>query len=70
MPSFVFFLFRLARLLLSGHAVVAVENAALHLQLAAFQRKRKRGPCGLVLHTLYYHDGPVWRHGLDFVGDL
>src|SRR5262249_36757492 len=29
-------------LLFSGHAAVAVENAALRLQLAAFQRKRRR----------------------------
>ena len=42
MPTFVLFLFRFARLLFSGHAVVAVENTALRLQLAAFQRKRKR----------------------------
>jgi hypothetical protein len=30
------------RLLLSGHQAVAIENAALRLQLAAFQRKGKR----------------------------
>ena len=42
MPTFVLFLFRFARLLFSGHGAVAVENAALRLQLAAFQRKRKR----------------------------
>jgi putative transposase len=42
MPTFVLLLFRFARLLFSGHAAVAVENAALRLQLAAFQRKRKR----------------------------
>jgi putative transposase len=42
MPTLVLFLFRFARLLFSGHAAVAVENAALRLQLAAFQRKRKR----------------------------
>jgi putative transposase len=42
MPTFVLFLFRFARLLFSGHAAIAVENAALRLQLAAFQRKRKR----------------------------
>src|SRR5262249_39688475 len=29
-------------LLFSGHAAVAVENAALRLQLAAFQRQRRR----------------------------
>ena len=27
---------------MSGHQAVAIENAALRLQLAAFQRKRKR----------------------------
>ncbi len=42
MATFLLLLFRFARLLFSGHAVVAVENAALCLQLAAFQRKRKR----------------------------
>ena len=42
MPTLVLFLFRFARLLFSGHAAVAVEGAALRLQLAAFQRKRKR----------------------------
>src|ERR1044071_2014148 len=42
MPAFFLSLFRLFRLLMSGHAAVAIENAALRLQLAAFQRKRKR----------------------------
>jgi hypothetical protein len=42
MPTLVLFLLRFARLLFSGHAAVAVENAALRLQLAAFQRKRRR----------------------------
>jgi hypothetical protein len=42
MPTFVLLLFRLTRLLFSGHTAFAVENAALRLQLAAFQRKRKR----------------------------
>ena len=42
MPTLVLFLFRFARLLFSGHTAVAVENAALRLQLAAFQRQRKR----------------------------
>jgi putative transposase len=42
MATFVLLLFRFARLLFSGHAAVAAENAALRLQLAAFQRKRKR----------------------------
>jgi putative transposase len=42
MATFLLLLFRLMRLLFSGHTAVAVENAALRLQLAAFQRKRKR----------------------------
>ena len=42
MPTLVLFLFRFVQLLFSGHAAVAMENAALGLQLAAFQRKRKR----------------------------
>src|SRR5215469_14019194 len=42
MPSRVLFLFRFARLLFSGHAALAVENAALRLQLDAFRRKRQR----------------------------
>ena len=36
------FVFRFIRLLLSGHQAVAIENAALRMQIAAFQRKRKR----------------------------
>ena len=35
-------LFRLVRLLLSGHQSLALENAALRMQIAAFQRERKR----------------------------
>jgi transposase len=34
--------FRFLRLLLSGHQAVAIENAALRMQITAFQRKRKR----------------------------
>ena len=34
--------FRFLRLLLSGHQAVAIENAALQMQITAFQRKRKR----------------------------
>jgi putative transposase len=36
------FVFRFVRLLLSGHQALAIENAALRMQIAAFQRKRKR----------------------------
>ena len=42
MPALFLSLIRFVRLLLSGHQAVAIENAALRLQLAAFQRKRKR----------------------------
>src|SRR5215510_15457011 len=42
MPTLFLCLFRFFRLLVSGHQAVALENAALRLQLAAFQRKRRR----------------------------
>lgn len=42
MPALFLLLFRFFRLLMSGHQAVALENAALRVQLAAFQRKRTR----------------------------
>ena len=42
MPALFLSMFRFLRLLLSGHQAVAIENAALRLQIAAFQRQRKR----------------------------
>jgi hypothetical protein len=42
MPTFFLSVFRLVRLLMSGHEAIAMENAALRLQLAACRRKRKR----------------------------
>src|SRR5450759_1601696 len=42
MPIVFLCIFRFVRLLMSGHGVVAMENAALRLQLAAFRRERKR----------------------------
>src|SRR6478672_612505 len=42
MPVLLLLVFRFVRLLLSGHQAVAIENAALRMQIAAFQRKRKR----------------------------
>jgi putative transposase len=42
MAALLLSLIRFLRLLLSGHQAVALENAALRLQLAAFQRKRRR----------------------------
>src|SRR5271169_2014925 len=42
MLGFFLSVFRLVRFLMSGDRAIAIENAALRLQLAAFQRKRKR----------------------------
>src|SRR5215472_4306867 len=42
MPGLLLCLSRFIRLLLSGHQAIALENAALRVQLAAFQRKRRR----------------------------
>src|SRR5438270_6170745 len=42
MPVLFLSAFRFVRLLFSGHQAVAIENAALRMQLAAFKRKRKR----------------------------
>jgi hypothetical protein len=42
MAVFFLLVFRFLRLLLSGHEAVALENAALRMQIAAFQRERKR----------------------------
>ena len=42
MPDLLLSIFRFARLLLIGQQAIAIENAALRLQLAAFQRKRRR----------------------------
>ena len=42
MPVLILFAFRFVRLLLSGHQAIAIENTALRMQIAAFQRKRKR----------------------------
>src|SRR5690349_7905687 len=39
MPTLLLSLIRFVRLVLSGHQAVALENVALRLQLAAFQRK-------------------------------
>ena len=61
MPTLVLFLFRFGRLLFYGHPAVAVENAALRLQLAAFQRKRKR-PVLTALDRLFWIGlSRLWR---------
>jgi hypothetical protein len=42
MPAMILCLFRFVRLLCSGHHSIVIENAALRLQLRAFQRARRR----------------------------
>jgi len=70
MPVLLLFVFRFVRLLLSGHQTVALENAALRMQIAAFQRKRKRlllttfdRVFWVTLRTLWSD----WRHPLLYV---
>jgi putative transposase len=64
------FVFRFVRLLFSGHKAVAIENAALRMQIAAFQRKRKRPLLTtwdrvfwITLRSLWSE----WRHPLIYV---
>jgi hypothetical protein len=70
MLAIILCLFRIFRLLGSGHQAVAVENLALRLQLAAFKRKRKR-PVLTQLDRLFwvglsqFWNG--WRGSLVFV---
>jgi len=47
MATFFVWLFRSLRLVMSGHPAIAIENAALRIQLAAFRRKRRRPVCSL-----------------------
>jgi putative transposase len=64
------FVFRFVRLLFSGHEAVAIENAALRMQIAALQRKRKRPLLTtwdrvfwITLRSLWSE----WRHPLIYV---
>jgi hypothetical protein len=63
-------IFRFVRLLLSGHQTVAIGNAALRLQLAAFQRQRKR-PVLTVVDRVFWialrHYWSGWRRPLIYV---
>ena len=65
MPVPLLFMFRFVRLLLSGHQAVAIENAALLMQIAAFQRKRKR-PLLTILDRVFWVTlrsvWSDWRH--------
>jgi hypothetical protein len=61
MPVIFLSIFRFVRLLLSGHQAVAFENAALRLQLAAFQRKRKRPVLTTFDRLFWVGLSRVWR---------
>ena len=64
------FAFRFVRLLLSGHQAIAIENAALRMQIAAFQRKGKR-PLLTTLDRVFWVSlrsvWSKWRHPLLYV---
>src|SRR3954452_19780162 len=69
-PALFLVVFRFVRLLLSGHQAVAIENAALRIQLAAFQRKRKRPlltTCDRVFWITLRSLWSDWRHPLMYV---
>ena len=55
---------------MSGHGAIAVENAALRLQLAAFQRKRQR-PVLIAFDRLFWVGLSLfwngWRAALRYV---
>lgn len=62
--------FRFVRLLLGGHQAIAIENAALRMQLAAFQRKRKRPLLTTVDRVFWIALRSLWsdwRHPLIYV---
>jgi hypothetical protein len=67
---FVLFVLRFVRLLLSGHQAVAIKNAVLRMQIAAFQRKRKR-PLLTTLDRIFWVTlrsvWSDWRHPLLYV---
>ena len=63
MPSFFLSIFRFVRLVLSGDGTVAMENAALRVQLAAFQRMRKRPVLTTFYRPFWVGLSRVWRDG-------
>jgi putative transposase len=70
MPVLFLFVFRFVRLLLSGHQAVAIENAALRMQIAAFQRQRKRPLLTTFDRVFWITLRSVWsdwRHPLIYV---
>jgi putative transposase len=61
MAALVLSLFRLLRLLGSGHEAIAVENAALRLQLMAYQRKRAKPKLTAFDRLFWCTLSKVWR---------
>ena len=61
MAALIILLFRLIRLLGSGHEAIAVENAALRLQLAAYQRNRARPKLTAFDRLFWCTLSKVWR---------
>ena len=70
MPAPFLSIFRFLRFLLSGHQTVAIEDVALRLQLAAFQRQRKR-PALTTLDRVFWvslrNHRSEWRGPLYYV---
>src|SRR5215469_10838415 len=62
MPTLFLCLFRFFRLLVSGHQAVALENAALRLQLAAFRPNRRR-PVLTTLDRMFWITLRRWWSG-------
>ena len=62
MPALLLSVIRFVRLLLSGHQAVAIENAALRLQLAVFRRKRKRPVLTWFDRLFWVGLSGVWRN--------
>jgi putative transposase len=62
MPALLLSVIRFVRLRLSGHQAVAIENAALRLQLAAFRRKRKRPVLTWFDRLFWVGLSGVWRN--------
>src|SRR5262245_18844498 len=63
MPVLLLSVIRFVRLLLSRHQAIAIENAALRLQLAAFRRKRKRPVLTSFDRLFWVGLSGVWRNG-------
>jgi transposase InsO family protein len=61
MPDLLLCFVRFIRLLLSGHHAIALENAALRVQLAAFQRKRRRPLLTTFDRIFWVGLSRVWR---------